>query len=190
MPAQPINNVNFVRKRRWQAEQSRRRDRWVLWGAVGVFVVGAALTAGALAFEITLQSANRQLTENIATQQALANRLAGSEAQFIIYTNRLDTMKALLENRHSNAVAFAFIQRLIAPQLSFDQIRIDPQTRELRFLVRASSVLAVQSFLDTVNSPAIAQDLSKLDLSSIKRDEAGQYTLQATVVLKSEGVKP
>lgn len=190
MPALPINNVNFIRSHRWQVEQGRRRDLLLLRVGLGFFVVALLITTGMVAYSHTLNQQISKINGDIATQQALVNRLAGSEANYLIFTTRLDVIKTVLESRHQNAMAFAFIQKLMLPQLSFDQIRVDPQTRQLQFMVRARSILAADTFLTTINQPSLAKEISELKLSEIKRDENGGYSIMVTVLLKSGGATP
>jgi hypothetical protein len=190
MTARAINSVNFLRSQSSRREAARRRDKAILFGSGAILGVCVVVTAAVLGWQYVEKNAVSTTETAITSQQALINQLAGSEANYLVYTNRLDTLRQVLEARQSKAPGFAFIQRLLAPQLAFDQIVFDSQARELKFLVQADTIFVLDGFLQTLQTPDIAQRIDRIKLSEIKRNDKGGYSMQTSVVLKQEGQTP
>ena len=181
MPA--ARSVNFLRARRQNVEKFQQLDNRIFQGSLVVCVLFVVLTIGLAVYLSLQQSELERAKTQERSQQAIINREARTEAEYLLYSSRLDILKDVFLQRGTQKVALEFIGLLSSSDISFDRIAYDDQTRELSFRVQAQNVFAVDSFLERLRSAEIRPLFEELTLGSVRRDEEKMYSLDIVVVL-------
>lgn len=177
-------SVNFLRKRRQKVQQFRQLDRRILQGSIGVAVAAVAVTVGVLAFTQVRQQNFSQIQERQRATQALLNQQASNEANYLLFSSRLNILKDIIPGRSSQREALVFLGELISSDIAFDRISYDDSKKTIIFRVKAQNVLAVEKFLERLRSPQTRAKFFSLVLSDVKRDEGQVYTMEITVQLE------
>lgn len=177
-------SVNFLRRRRLKVQQYRQLDRRILQGSIVVALISVALTVGVLAFTQIRQQAYSQIQDRQRSTQALLNQQASNEANYLLFSSRLNILKDLLPGRDSQRQALEFLGELISSDIAFDRISYDDSKKTIIFRVKAQNVLAVEKFLDRLRTPQTREKFFSLVLSDVKRDEGQIYSMEITVQLE------
>ncbi len=178
-------SVNFLRRRRQQVVRTQQLDRRILLVAITVAVISVLIT---LVTAVYQQLLLRQLSQTIREQrtaQAVVNQQSANEAAYLLYSTRLNILKALLEGRGSQGRALSFLSQMATSELTFDRVSYDDSKQELTFRVQAQNVLAVENFIERLREPDIRPQFTDLQLSDVRRNEEQVYTIEAKVRLAS-----
>lgn len=178
-----INSVNFLRRRRAKVSKFQQLDRMFMQGSVVALVVCLALSGGMFAYWQYVQNQITELKNQQKTQQRVVAQASANEAQYVIYTQRLTTLGGILTNRTSKLRALRFLEKILRPGVSFEAITYEADTNQLKFRAKATEVFNVQGLLQAIRSSEISAEVAKMDLTDIRRGEAGDYTIDLTIVL-------
>lgn len=181
-----VNSVNFLRRSRVKVSKYQKWDK--------LFVeVSAVVLLGCLVLSVGLfgywQYVANQLSEVVAeqkTQQRVVSQASSNEAQYVLFSSRLTSLNEILKGRTSKVRALSFLQKVLRPGVAFESITYDFQTKQLQFRAKAERAPEVESLLNALREPSIAEQIHSLTLADIRRGEEGDYTIDIAIVLKEE----
>lgn len=177
-------SVNFLRRQRQQALRFQRLDRRILQAAIGVSVVSVAATVGVFVFSQLRQQVFADIQSQQRSAQSILNQQASNEANYLLFSSRLNILKDIVPGRSSQREALEFLGQLVSSDIAFDRINYDDSVKTIIFRVKAQNVLAVEKFLDRLRSPETRERFFSLVLSDVKRDESQIYSMEITVQLE------
>ncbi len=180
------NGINFLRKRRQRALRYQPLDKRILQLSIVVAVVAVVITIGLLFWTQNSVQELETIKQQQRSTQALVNKQASSEADYILYAARLNILQSILTGRGSQQRALEFLAELARADIAFDRISYDDEKKTLTFRVKAQNVLTVERFLNTLRSPNVRSKFVNLALNDIKRDENQIYSLEMSVQLETE----
>lgn len=178
--------INFFREQRRVNESQEELDGKIFKGGVTVIICALLVMGGTTAWWLWRAQQLTALQDNQSQQERLISQSKEDEAQYVSFATRLDTMYQLLQTRNSKKEALDFLALLAQSDLSFDGISYDSKSKQLSFRVQADSVFGVEEFLEKLRQPNISVYYTAIDVSNIRRDEAGAYIMEVRVTL-SEG---
>lgn len=179
--------INFFREQQRKSASQDKLDLNIFRGAIAVTSVIAIVSVGlAIWWQIQAQQL-RQLQAEEQQRSRLIAQASQEEAEYLSYSRRLDLVGDILETRTSKKEAMDFLSLLTQPDIGFDNITYDDQEKQLQFRLRASSVFAVESFLELLRQPVIDEYYDDVQVSNIRRDDLGEYVMDVGVTLIIEG---
>lgn len=176
--------INFLRlqKRIREARQQfdERLFRYSLLGSGFVIIVLIAFAA----FWQYLDLQTRELEAQEAAQQRVIAQSAEDEREYLIYVDRLNAIGNIIGNRNSKREALDFLALIAQPNLAFDAINYNAESKQLSFRAQAQSVFSVEQFLDRLRLPDVSRYFTDIEVSNITRNEEGTYSMQVVVTLQ------
>lgn len=177
------DTVNFLRRRRQKVLKYQQLDKRILQGSIGVAVVSVLITAGVFAYLQFQTQKFSEIQQQQRSTQALVNQQASNEAEYLLYSSRLNILGDLLPGRGSQRRALEFLGELTSSDIAFDRISYDDTRKTIVFRVKAQNVLSVENFVERLRQPDTRSKFSDLTLSDVKRDEDQIYTMEISVQL-------
>jgi Tfp pilus assembly protein PilN len=178
--------INFFREQHRASESQEKLDLLVM--KIGLAAAGVSLAlvvAGVGWWQYQVRQLN-VLKEQQAQQARIIAQSSESEVQYLSFVIRLDELAKLLQDRNSKKEALDFLSLLARPTVSFNGIAYAAREKQLTFSVRATSVFAVEEFLESLRQDAVRAYYEEIDVSNISRDEEGGYTMEIIATLKVE----
>lgn len=176
--------INFLRvqKRLREAQQvfDQRLFRYAVIGSFSVLI----LLLGAGAYWQYLEIQSRELKDQQESQQRVIAQSAEDEREYLVFVDRLDAIGDIIGNRNSKREALDFLALIAQPNLAFDAINYNAESKQLSFRAQAASVFSVEQFLEQLRLPTVSRYFTHIDVSNITRNEEGTYSMQVVVTLQ------
>jgi type II secretory pathway component PulL len=181
-----IPSLNFLRQRRHKLAALRRKDKYLLYGSIGILST-MVLVSLVLGFYLFQQS--RQYNQLLAKDEQ-ANRtlktLVNEEAEYLIFSARLKTLATLWPERGSQQETLKFLTAITLPNVAYQQITFSQKTHKLEFSVSAQDFFAFDDFVNRLKTPDIQAQIESFTVGSVRRNEEGKYTFLVEMVLKGQ----
>jgi len=178
-----LPTINFLRRKRQRLQVQLKRDRYILMGA-GVFL-GVTLLVLLGVFgawywfreQTTDLEAQQQQTERVVRQ------LAQEEAEYLLFTRRLDLLDGIFANHVSQQRTLEFLSGLRTTGVSFQGISYDPTQKSVDFQATATDITRFDAFLQVLRDPSVQTEVSHLAVSQVSRNELGEYSMEVSLQL-------
>jgi Tfp pilus assembly protein PilN len=179
-----IPTLNFLQQRRTRLAVLNKQDRYLLWGSLGFFTVVVAITLGLVIWSIILKQKAESLTETQAQNNRTLSSLADTEAQYLVFTQRLKIISELWPARGSQQQTLQFLTDISDPMVKFQNVQYEQESKQLSFSVFADDFFGVEKFLEQVRASGNQERIGNLEVTPPNRNDQGSYSFEATIVLQ------
>jgi hypothetical protein len=178
-----LPTINFLRRKRLRLQVLQQRDKLFLWGA-GVFLGVTFVVLIALGgFWLWYRQQVQELQERQQQGERIVRQLAQEEAEYLLFTKRLDLLSGIFSTRISQQKTLEFLTELNTSGVLFQGITYDPVRRAVSFQATAVDITRFDAFLTVLRSPEIQQQIANLSVSRVGRNETGEYSMEVSFQL-------
>lgn len=178
------NQINFVQQSRRKLHVLQERDGSILKISLIVFSFVGVVCLFALGYWQYLRLELSEIKGQQEQQERILTQVAQDEARYLLYTAQLSLIDQVLSSRSSRQPAMEFLSQLTFSGLSFRGISFAELDKTISFQIEAEDVFIVDQFVERVRSPQIQSQLEDIEVSDVRRDGVGQYTLQVKLKLR------
>ena len=183
-PTLSTSAINFLRVQKRIREAQQVFDQKLLrYSALGSVVV-LVLLLGSVAYWQYLEIQSKEIASQEDTQQRVITQSSKDEQEYMIFADRLNAIGQIINNRNSKREALDFLALIAQPNLSFDAINYNAESKQLSFRAQATSVFIVEQFLDQLRLPTVSRYFTNIEVSNITRNQEGVYSMQVVVTLQ------
>lgn len=179
-------DINFLSQRRVTLTKVEKKDKQVYFYALGAFSVSLlvfiAIFGVGVFYNLQLKKASQQ-------QQALRQTILSDESTevaFLIFANKLKSIKDIFENRSNKQQAIGFFSDLFGPKVFIGGMSYDSDGGLLSLQSTSNNVFTLEETFSLLDSENVKSQFNTLAKSNLTRNEDGSYGFQLTVGLKKE----
>lgn len=178
--------VNFLRQRKRELSKVQLTDQKYAKWLAGVFAT--VMVASLLVLGVDLFFGYR-LNRVLALQKDLEGEITqqkNREAEYLILAKKIETIKELIGGRTKNRQAIEFFTTLFStPEISVKEVSFEGKS-QLQFYLNIRNVFAMDQAVKQLASEQIRSQFAAVTVSDLSRAQAGEYTLQVTVILDDQ----
>lgn len=179
-------DINFLSQRRVTLTNVEKKDKKVYYYALGLFVISLAIFV--IIFGIGVYY-NLQLKKASQQQQALRQSILNDEATeiaFLVFTNKLKSIKEIFENRSNKQQAIGFFSDLFGPKVFIGGMNYNAEEGLLSLQSSSNNIFTLEETFLLLENSSVTNQFNSLTKSNLSRIEDGSYNFQLTVGLKKE----
>lgn len=173
-----LPTVNFLRRKRQRLQVQRKRDRLILLVASGVLGITLLALLGVFGAWYWFRQQTIDLEAQQQQNERVVRQLAQEEAEYLLFTKRLDLLDGIFASHVSQQRTLEFISRLRTTGVRFQGISYDPIQKSVTFQAIATDITRFDAFLNVLRTPEVQAEASNLVVSQVSRSELGEYSME------------
>jgi len=179
-----LPTVNFLRRKRQRLQVQRKRDRLILMGAAGVLGVTLLALLGVFGAWYWFRQQTIDLEAKQEQNERVVRQLAQAEAEYLLFTKRLDLLDGIFAGHVSQQRTLEFISTLRTTGVRFQGIAYDPLRKTVAFQAISTDITRFDAFLNVLRAPEVQTEVSNLQVAQVSRSEIGEYSMEVSFQLK------
>jgi len=182
-----MSEINFLSRRQTSLTRVDKQDLRYRRYALTTFVIALVVFLAAAGSNIFL---TRQLSQVNTQERLLTSQIANDEAveiSYLVFSQKLQSVEEIYQNRSNKQQAIDFFSNIFGSQVFLSGMNYEQGKNSLSLRLTSENVFAFDTTLDILNSEEVKNVFSSVEKSGLRRDETGNYNLDISVELKTEG---
>ena len=146
----------------------------------GIFFLAAGLNIFFNSRLNNLNQQNQSLTAQISNDESI-------EIGYLVFSQKLKSVEEIYENRSNKQQAIDFFSNIFGSQVFLSGMNYEEGKNALSLKLTSDDVFALDDTLAVLDSEEVSNVFSNVRKSGLRRDETGNYSLDISVELKTEG---
>jgi hypothetical protein len=179
-------DINFLSQRRITLTKVEEGDKKTYLLSIAFFAISMAIFIIVFGTKIFFQNSIKKSTQ---TQKAIQQMILDeepTEVAFLIFSNKLKTIKDLFENRSDKQEAIGFFSELFGPNVFIGGMEYNEKDSILSLKSTSSNIFELEKTFNLLNDNSVKEKFSSLEKTSLSRKDDGGYSFQLLVGLKKE----
>lgn len=179
-------DINFLIQRRVTLTKVEKGDKKIYFIGIGFFLLSLTIFIIVFGtrffFENSIKNSGQ---EQKSLQQVILNE-EQTEVAFLIFSNKLKTIKNLFENRSDKQQAIGFFSELFGSNVFIGGMEYNEKESILSLKSTSNNVFDLEKTFNLLDNDDVKKRFSSLEKSGLSRKDDGSYSFQLLVGLKKE----
>lgn len=181
-----LPTVNFLRRKRQRLQVQQKRDRIFLLGASVFLGLTLLVLLGVFGAWLWFRQQQGDLEARQQQNDRVIRQLAQSEAEYLLFTKRLDLLDGIFSTQISQQRTLEFLSGIRTDGVRFQGIAYDPVQKSISFQAVAQDITRFDAFVNTLRTPEVQEEITNLEVSQVGRNELGEYSMEVSFQLTQE----
>ncbi len=181
-------DINFLSRRQFTLSKVEEADRvWMKYG-IAAFSASMVLFIAFLSTNLYLSSKLSSVKRQQEQVKAAITSEKELELSYVIFSNKLQLIREIFEQRSDKQQAISFLTELFGPSAFLGGLEYDQKTGTLAVRTTSDHIFALNDTFTKIDDPRVSEQFTTVTKSRLARNESGQYELTITVGLKKGGL--
>jgi len=176
-----VPNINFLKDRRAEIKDKRKKDRKTLQYGLIVFGICFVAFLGVSSYRIVLKVSFNKIIKQQDEEKIIIDDHLATELEYKLLSYKLKTVKQVFDERSNKQEAIRFFTLLLADTTYSKGISYEEKKLTLKLLTR--NIFTLEETLDLIASKEVTEKYSKIKQQEIIRNDDGTYSVELIIDL-------